>query len=82
MAKIETHNHEKHGNKVGLNVCADWTDDEYSMISGKHHKKDKMLRVRAGDNGHGEQQILDTTKLAEHPSHDWRRTQAVTSVVR
>ena len=61
LAEIQAHNHQEHGNKVGLNVFADWTDDEYGKISGKHHKKEKMLRVRAGDNGHGEQQTLDTS---------------------
>jgi hypothetical protein len=54
LAIIKAHNHEEHGNKVGLNAFADWTDDEYGMISGKHHKKEKMLRVRAGDKGNGE----------------------------
>jgi hypothetical protein len=44
------------------------------MVSGKHHKKEKMLRVRAGENGHGELQILDTTESMKHPNHDWRRT--------
>jgi hypothetical protein len=73
LAKIQAHNHEEHGNKVGINFFADWTDDEYFKISGKHHKKEKMLRVKADSNGNGEQQILDTTISSKHPNHDWRR---------
>jgi len=82
LAKIQAHNHEEHGNMVGINFFADWTDDEYFKISGKHNKKEKMLRVRAGDNGNGEQQILDTSESSKQVNHDWRRASAVTNTVR
>ena len=41
-----------------------------------------MKRVTAGDNGHGEIQILDTSVSKQRPNYDWRRTSAVTSAIR
>ena len=48
LAKIRSHDHQEHGNQLGINEFADWTDDEYGKISGRHHKKEKRPRVKAG----------------------------------
>ena len=39
LNKIRSHDHLEHGNQLGLNEFADWTDDEYGKISGQHFNK-------------------------------------------